>query len=71
MKKRSSPEEFVELWQNAKSEVEVAEKLGVTRQAVNQRAYIFRKHGVPLRKFQAKPKVDWKALAKLAKKQGR
>ena len=68
-----SPEEFVKLYQTAKTVTELAKRLGVGHPAVVMRAAMYRKKGVPLRKFPRNTKgrnqsIDYKALAAVARK---
>lgn len=66
-KRDVSDEEFIRVWQTSTSARQVEEKLDMTRQAVNQRFYNFRKHGVPLKKHQRGSTKDWNKLAEFAR----
>lgn len=66
-KTRIAPEDFVIAWQGAVTIDEVADKLGMTRMSVRQRAYSYRRKGVPLKSMRSSArKVDWDALRDLA-----
>jgi hypothetical protein len=55
-------EEFIKIWQQAKSVAEVAEKTGLTRLAAIRRATVYRGHNVRLKKFDGGRKFDWTSL---------
>ncbi len=67
---RVSPEEFVRIWQGAKSIADAAKKAGLSTGSAVGRAVIYRKKGIPLKKF---PRgghgytIDYAALAILAR----
>lgn len=65
--KTVSPEEFVTIWQSAKSIKEVCEKTNLTEDGAYARARYYKKHNVRLKRFgRPKTKVDWVKLAKIA-----
>ena len=67
--KKLTPEEFVKVWQTSESIREVCDKTGLTNGGANSRALLYRKNGVPLKRFPrggTVPRLDYKALAKLA-----
>lgn len=62
-----TPEDFVIAWQGGSTIDEVADKLGMSRMSVRQRAYSYRRKGVPLKSMRSSTrKVDWGALRDLA-----
>ena len=67
-KRRTSPEEFILIWQSAKDVNEVAKKCGATAAVVSTKACNYRKKGVPLKRFNppGRPAFDWEALAEFA-----
>ena len=67
--KQVPAETFVRAWQEAESVDAVVKATGLNKANVNQRAFKLRKNGVPLKKFNGvgREKLDYKALAKLAK----
>ena len=68
-KQQVPAETFVRAWQEAESVDAVVKATGLTKANINQRAFKLRKNGVPLKKFNGvgREKLDYKALAKLAK----
>ena len=64
-----SAADFVKAWQAGKSVPDVAKRLGCNVSTANQRAYQYRKAGVPLKPMphSGRPPLDVKALAKLAR----
>ena len=67
IQRRISAEEFVIAWQKSDSLEDVAEVLGMTRMAVRQRAYAYRKHDIPLKSMRTGGRsVDWDSLRALA-----
>jgi hypothetical protein len=64
-----SPEEFVRIWQEAKTLDEVVEKTGIRRPTAINRACVYRlEHDVRLKKFQTAARVDWLEIQSLAHK---
>jgi hypothetical protein len=66
-----SPEDFVRAWQTAESMEAFTEATGIESRAGTSRAVIYRKKGIPLKKFPrggntGRPSLDVKALAELA-----
>ncbi len=65
-----SPEEFIRIWQGAKNIADAAKKAGLSTGSAIGRAMIYRKKGIPLKKF---PRgrtgyvLDYAALAALAR----
>jgi hypothetical protein len=57
--------EFVRVWQSATSLAEVSDKLQLPPRIVKGRACVYRRRGVPLKKF-VRSRVDWAAIAKYA-----
>ena len=68
---RVTAEEFVKLWQASSSLHEVSERSGISAAYANSRACRYRKNGVALKKFPRARKLDWAALADLAKSCGK
>lgn len=65
---KDGAELFVRVWQAAKSPDEVAEQLGLTRGNVVQRAAIYRKMGIPLKKlYRGRSPLDVAHLAAVAR----
>ena len=63
-----SPEEFIEIWQTSKNVDEIVKRTKMNRQAVYQRAYIYRQEGIPLKKFRrGRKRKDVDKLKELAK----
>ena len=58
-------EEFVTVWQQASSAIEVADKLGMSAGLASSKAAYLRRLGVPLKKFRSGARVDPEALKKL------
>lgn len=67
MRKSINPKVFIKVWQESSRITEVAEKLGISRQCVQQKGNQFRQHGVPLKRLKNKLKLDWPALSDYAK----
>ena len=66
-KVKVQPREFVVAWQECETIDEVAERLGMNKMSVRQRAYSYRRMGVPLKSMRTGAnKVDWKDLRDLA-----
>lgn len=66
-KVRIAPEDFVIAWQSSTTIDEVAVKLDMSRMSVRQRAYSYRRKGVPLKSMRSSVRrVDWEALRDLA-----
>jgi len=71
--RQRAAEEFVRIWQTAKSPADAAKKAGLkTDRVASTRATQLRAKGVPLKKFprgagKGVPHNDWSALAKLAR----
>jgi hypothetical protein len=65
-----TPEEFVSVWQKSPNIDTVIEETGLSRGAVNGRAAVYRRKGVPLKKMPRAngPRIDYSELASLAKK---
>lgn len=66
-----SAEEFIKAWQTSKNLKEVVEKTNASRDALRNRASLYRKRGVPLRRFKRGkrgPKLDVKELTNFALK---
>jgi hypothetical protein len=64
-----SPQEFVRIWQEAKTLDEVVEKTGMHRSLAINRACVYRiEHDVRLKKFQTAARVDWLEVQRLAHK---
>lgn len=62
---RLAPEEFIRIWQQARSLSEVAEKVGKPRSVCYSRARYYRSHGVPLQPLSKR--IDaWPKLIALA-----
>ncbi|MAH47627.1 hypothetical protein CMI37_17540 [Candidatus Pacearchaeota archaeon] len=62
-----TPEQFVLAWQGSATIDEVADKLDMTRMSVRQRAYSYRRKGVPLKSMRSSSRrIDWDALKELA-----
>ena len=63
-------EAFIEAWQTSNTKAVVMEKTGMNKNAVSQRAYTYRKRGVPLRNFKGagarRSPEEWARLAELA-----
>ena len=59
-------EEFVRIWQAAKTVGEVASRTGMKTTSAYSKAYAFRKEGVPLKTFRRKGPIDFVALRALA-----
>lgn len=70
-KKPLTAEEFIRLWQTAVSLKEFASKSGVSQRIASERAYTYRRKGIPLKKFPAigggRKKLDLESLADLAR----
>lgn len=69
---RVSPEDFVRIWQGANNFDAVIEATGLSKTAANGRANVYRKKGIPLRKFiqigsVGRSPLDIEALAELAR----
>lgn len=70
MRNKTSPEEFVRIWQQAESLEEVTQKTGYSNPAASARAGGYRRKGVALKRFSnARFGLDWKLLAKIAKEE--
>lgn len=52
---RVSPEDFIRAWQAGSSPVEIARQLGMTREAARSRAKLYRRMGVPLKRYPSGP----------------
>lgn len=52
----TSPEDFVTIWQRAKTFEEVVQLTGASRHAVRERARSYREHGVKLKDLLPNPK---------------
>lgn len=65
MRSNVTPEQFVEIWQQAKSVGEVARQAEMSPGCASARATLYRQKGVELKYFRV-PKIDWERLAKLA-----
>ena len=66
-----TPEQFVKIWQTAKSLGDVSQELGINNRNATGRAAHYRKHGVLLKKFKGlrgRPSTDWAALSQYAAK---
>lgn len=64
---RVNPQEFVLAWQESETIDDVAERLGMNKMSVRQRAYSYRRKGVPLKSMRTGAnKVDWESLVALA-----
>jgi len=62
-----TPEEFVLAWQESDTIDAVAERVGMNKMSVRQRAYSYRRKGVPLKSMRTGAnKVDWESLKALA-----
>ena len=62
-----TPQEFVLAWQESDTIEAVSERLGMNKMSVRQRAYSYRRKGVPLKSMRASAnKVDWESLKALA-----
>jgi hypothetical protein len=60
-------EEFIKIWQQAKSVAEVAEKTGLKIAAARRRASVYRTiYDVMLKKFKSGQRYDWTALQRAA-----
>lgn len=68
MKKRTSVEQFMRAWHAGKTLDEIAGILGVTRQAVGQRAAYWTKHGIAL---PPRRKKDWVKVEVFNKNMGK
>ena len=69
---QASAENFVRAWQAGISLDEVARGLGCTKQAASNRAVVFRRQGVILKKCprgHRGPRLNYPALVALAKKE--
>lgn len=67
---RITNEQFITVWQNSQSRIEVSDKLGITPNSCGQRASKLRKLGIELKKFESgRPKglVDPKKITELKK----
>ena len=68
---RLSAEAFIRVWQTASSVDDVAAKTKIDRMSACRRASVYRKMGIPLKKFSRGPRrLDVKRLAAIAKKLG-
>jgi len=66
-KVKVNPQEFVLAWQESDTIDDVAERLGMNKMSVRQRAYSYRRKGVPLKSMRTGAnKVDWESLKALA-----
>lgn len=65
-KSRVSSEEFVRIWQNAKSLSEVADLCGMTKRAASVRATYYRARQIDLKEFDGS--LDVGALSAIAKR---
>lgn len=63
---RTTPEQFVEIWQTANSIDEVSNKAGIKPESARMRASLYRKKGVPLKRM-SRSRRSWEDLADLAK----
>ena len=61
-----SPEAFVRAWQEEQSLQALAARVRSTEQAAIQRAFRYRRRGIQLKYFKLGPRLDTKALKKLA-----
>jgi hypothetical protein len=67
--KKITPEEFVEIWQTSHTVAEVVKRSGQGPNTVSSRAAVFRKKGVPLKRFRrADEPLDYGRLKYLALK---
>lgn len=64
---RLTPEQFISLWQESNGVEEVCEKSGMNYGAVSTRAWLYRKRGIPLKKFK-EHSTDWESMKSLAEK---
>jgi len=62
---RTTPEQFVEIWQTASSIEEVSKQAGIKPESARMRASQYRKKGVPLKRM-TRSSRSWKELATLA-----
>lgn len=63
-----SPRKFIKIWQKSHSVQEVATILGRSRQSVYIRGRMFKKNGVPLKRFNYGTSLNWKVLSAYAEK---
>tara|TARA_R100000008_G_scaffold62395_1_gene39669 strand:+ start:235 stop:492 length:258 start_codon:yes stop_codon:yes gene_type:complete len=63
-------EAFIKAWQTSNTKADVMKKTGMNKNAVSQRAYTYRKRGVPLKNLRGvgarKSPEEWTRLAELA-----
>lgn len=67
MKSQKDWEEFVRAWQESGSVSEAAKKMKLDTTTARSRANYLRSKGVPLTKFSNPMRMNWVAMAKLAK----
>ena len=61
-----TPEQFVKVFQGAKTLADACQKLGMKQSAVTSRAVMYRKHGVELKKFGRAKRINWDNLKEVA-----
>ena len=66
---RTTPEQFVEIWQTADNIDEVSKKAGIKPESARMRASLYRKKGVPLKRM-TRSRRSWEDLADLAESFG-
>jgi hypothetical protein len=64
-----SPEDFVRIWQTARTRQEASEKTGLSPSSASARASYYRSQkGIPLRRFtRGTSGIDWSSLVALAR----
>ena len=63
---RTTPEQFVEIWQTASSIDEVSKQAGIKPESARMRASLYRKKGVPLKRM-TRSRRSWEDLAEFAR----
>lgn len=61
-----SARDFIKAWQTSDTIEDVISKTKMSRAAINSRAYIYKKRGVPLKKMENSGGYDWDKLAEYA-----